>query len=86
MSGHAPGNRVNSKFHIDTTLVQCIAELTHFVLRLRNCHTVSRNHYHSIRCGKNRRGLFGSRAPNRTSLLLGSRGGLHLSECTEQHI
>jgi len=34
--GNAPGNRVNSNF-TSSTLVQCIAELTHFVLRLRNC-------------------------------------------------
>jgi hypothetical protein len=43
VSGHAPSNGVNSEFHIDTPLVQCIAEFTHFVLRLCHCHSVSRH-------------------------------------------
>ena len=57
-----------------------VIELAHFVLRLRDRHTITRNDHHCIRRGEDSRGLFGSGASYRACILCAGRCDLHLSE------
>src|SRR5262249_46498049 len=63
--GHATGDRMNRKLHVHAALGERIVEFAHFVLRLRDGHTVTGNDDNFVGGGKNSSGFFGAGAAHR---------------------
>src|SRR6266478_1376846 len=86
MSGHTPGDGMDAKFHVHSAFGERVVKFAHFVLRLRNCHSVSRYDDHFVGGGKDRGGFFRGGTSNRLGFYFSRGGSLLLPEGAKQHV
>src|SRR5216683_1886522 len=86
VSGHATGDRMDSKLYVHAALGEGVVQLAHLMLRLGYGHSIAWNYNHFASCGENRGGFFGSSAAHRPRFLLANDSGLLLTESAEEDV